>query len=252
MAASCEQRLRFKAIGNPGRFDEATVTHEVAAECAPLKEAGATAALFGQTLGDYAAALVKLADTRPTVFDDDIKAVSGAAAKLEHRDGTAVFDSGKLGAAGKLARAAAALLMQQRTARLTRATLAGDREALVTVVGAMKSYADWIYAHQVSNAQDVLKVELARLEAASVAPTQADVDARLPWRYAQFALRDDIAANAAALRRVDAFDKAADALLAAHAALIDDFDKLDGASRLAQVSAFVAQVQAIEDDVGAL
>ena len=94
--------------------------------------------------------------------------------------------------------------------------------------------------------------QLARLEAASVAPTQADVDARLPWRYAQFALRDDIAANAAALRRVDAFDKAADALLAAHAALIDDFDKLDGASRLAQVSAFVAQVQAIEDDVGAL
>ena len=97
-----------------------------------------------------------------------------------------------------------------------------------------------------------MRGELGRLVAASTAPTQADVEARLPWRWAQTAARADIAANELEARRVRAFDKSADALLAAHADLIANFDKIGGARRLELVAAFVAQVQAINDDAAAL
>ena len=97
-----------------------------------------------------------------------------------------------------------------------------------------------------------MRGELGRLVTASNAPTQADVQARLPWRWAQTAARADIAANELEVRRVRAFDKSADALLAAHADLIANFDKIDGARRLELVAAFVAQVQAINDDAAAL
>ena len=179
LGTSCEERLRYQAIGNPGPFDDASAQADAARECGPLKKEAATAALFAQALSDYAT-------------------------------------------------------------------------ALATVVDAMKTYAGAIYAGQLQDTQDVMKGELGRLVRASNAPTQADVEARLPWRWAQTATRADIAANELELRRVRAFSKTADALLAAHLALIDNFDKLDGAKRLALVSDFVNEVQAIDDDVAAL
>ena len=94
--------------------------------------------------------------------------------------------------------------------------------------------------------------ELQRLVAASNAPTQGDVEARLPWRFAQTAARADIAANELEARHVREFAKTADALLAAHADLIANFDKIGGARRLELVSAFVAEVKALEDDAAAL
>lgn len=252
LGASCEQRLRYQAIGNPGPFDDASAQADAARECGPLKKEAATAALFAQALSDYATALAKVAGTRPTAYDSDIKGISGTADKLENRDGTALFDNHKVNAASKLARAAAAIVLQVQTQRLARSTLEENQTALATVVDAMKTYAGAIYAGQLQDTQDVMKGELGRLVKASNAPTQADVEARLPWRWAQAATRADIAANELELRRVRAFSRTADALLAAHLALIDNFDKLDGAKRLALVSEFVNEVQAIDDDVAAL
>ena len=60
MGASCEQRERYVALGNPGVFDDAASQRDAAARCKALKEAGVTAALFGQALADYATALVKV------------------------------------------------------------------------------------------------------------------------------------------------------------------------------------------------
>jgi hypothetical protein len=248
MAISCEQRLRYQALGNVGPFDDAIAQRDAARECGPLKEAGATAALFAQALSDYATALATLAGTKPNAFDSEIRGVSGAAGKLEGRDGTALFDSHKLGAATKLARAAAALVLEGKIQSLTRATLQDNHEALTIVVEAMKTYAGAIYAGQLRDTHDVMKGELGRLVVASNAPTQADVQARLPWRYAQAAARSDIAANELEVRRVQAFSKSADALIAAHMALIENYDKLGGARRLALVSDFVNKVQAINDD----
>ena len=252
LGTSCEQRLRYQAIGTPGPFDDASAQADAARECGPLKKEAATAALFAQALSDYATALVKVAGTKPTAYDSDIKGISSTADKLENRDGTALFDNHKVNAASKLARAAAAMVLQVQTQRLARSTLEENQTALATVVDAMKTYAGAIYAGQLQDTQDVMKGELGRLVKASNAPTQADVEARLPWRWAQTATRADIAANELELRRVRAFSKTADALLAAHLALIDNFDKLDGAKRLALVSDFVNEVQAIDDDVAAL
>jgi hypothetical protein len=116
----------------------------------------------------------------------------------------------------------------------------------------MKSYAGRVYSGQLTDTREVMRGELGRLVSASNAPTQADVESRLPWRYAQTATRADIAANELEARRVRAFDRSADALLAAHADLIANFDKIGGARRLELVAAFVAQVQAINDDAAAL
>jgi len=252
LAASCEQRERYVALGNPGAFDDAAAQRAAAARCKALREAGATAALFGQALADYATALVKASGAKATVFDSDIKGLSGAAGKLATRDGTPVFDSARLGAASKLARAAAALVMEGRIQGLTRATLEDNQDALRVVVEAMKTYAGQVYAGQLAETRDVMAGELGRLVTASGAPTQADVEARLPWRFAQTPARADIAANELEARRVRAFSRSADALLAAHADLIANFDKIGGARRLELVAAFVAQVQAINDDVAAL
>ena len=252
IAASCEQRERYVALGNPGAYDGAVSERAAAGKCKALKEAGVTAALFGQALGDYAAALAKVSGARPTAFDGDIKGISGAAAKLETRDGTPIFDSSKLGAATKIARAAAALVLEEKIQVLTRATLQDNQEALRVVVDAMKTYADKVYAGQLGDTHDIMAGELGRLVAASNAQTQADVESRLPWRYAQAAARADIAANELEARRVRAFGKTADALVAAHADLIANFDKIGGARRLELVSAFVAQVQAMNDDAAAL
>jgi hypothetical protein len=252
MAASCEQRERYVALGSPGAFDAAAAQRDAAARCKALKEAGATAALFGQALADYATALAKASGARPTAFDGDIRGLSGAAAKLATRDGTPLFDSTKLRAATKIARAAAAMVLEEKLQALTRATLQDNQDALRIVVEAMKTYAGRIYAGQLADTHDIMAGELGRLVAASDAPTQADVENRLPWRFAQAAARADIAANELEARRVRAFGKTADALVAAHAALIANFDKIGGARRLELVSAFVAQVQAINDDAAAL
>ena len=252
MATSCEQRERYVALGNPGAFDDAAAQRDAAARCKALKEAGATAALFGQALADYATALAKVSGARPTAFDSDIRGVSGAAAKLATRDGTPLFDSTKLRAATKIARAAAAMVLEEKLQALTRATLQDNQDALRIVVEAMKTCAGQVYAGQLTDTHDIMTGELGRLVAASNAPTQADVENRLPWRFAQAATRADIAANELEARRARAFAKTADALLAAHADLIDNFDKIGGARRLELVAAFVAQVQAINDDAAAL
>jgi hypothetical protein len=252
MDGSCEQRERYVALANPGPFDDAVAQRAAAARCAPLKEAGATAALFGQALGDYASALAKVSGAKATAFDGDIRDLSGAAGKLATRGGTPIFDSAKLGAATKLARAAAALLTEAKLQALTRGTLQDNHDALAVVVGAMKAYAQGIYSGQLADTHDIMAGELGRLVRASNAPTQADVEARLPWRYAQTAARADIAANELEARRVREFAQAADALVAAHADLIANFDKIGGARRLELVAAFVAQVQAINDDAAAL
>ena len=252
MAASCEQRERYVALGNPGAFDDAVSQRDAQSKCKALSEAGATAALFGQALADYATALAKVSGAKATAFDSDIKDVSGAAAKLATRDGTPLFDSTKLNAATKIARAAAALVLEEKIQVLTRATLQDNQDALRIVVEAMKTYADRIYAGQLGDTHDIMTGELGRLVVASNAPTQADVENRLPWRFAQTAARADIAANELERRRVRAFAKTADALLAAHADLIANFDKIGGARRLELVSAFVAQVQTINDDAAAL
>ena len=252
LATSCEQRERYMALGNAGAYDDAVAERAAGDRCRALREAGATAALFGQALSDYAGALAKLSGTKPTVFDGDIKGLSGAAAALEKRDGTPIFDSSKLGAATKIARAAAALLAEAKIETLKRATLEDNQESLRIVVEAMKSYAGQVYAGQLTDTREVMRGELGRLVAASNAPSQADVQARLPWRYAQAAARADIAANELEARRVRDFDKTADALVAAHADLIANFDKIGGARRLELVAAFVAQVQAINDDAAAL
>ena len=252
MAASCEQRERYVALGNPGAFDDAVSQRDAQSKCKALSEAGATAALFGQALADYATALAKVSGAKATAFDSDIKDVSGAAAKLATRDGTPLFDSTKLNAATKIARAAAALVLEEKIQVLTRTTLQDNQDALRIVVEAMKTYADRIYAGQLGDTHDIMTGELGRLVVASNAPTQADVENRLPWRFAQTAARADIAANELERRRVRAFAKTADALLAAHADLIANFDKIGGARRLELVSAFVAQVRAINDDAAAL
>lgn len=252
LGRSCVQKQRVVALGNPGPYDDAAAQRDADRLCAPLRKEAATAALFARALSDYAGALVKLSGTRPTAFDGAIKGVSGAAAKLDGRDGSALFDARKLGAATRLARAAAALALQERTGRLARATLEDNQDALAVVVGAMKTYAEAIYAGQLRDTREAMQGELARLVAASDAPTQAEVEARLPWRLAQQAARDAIAADELEQRRVAAFARSADALLAAHAALVADFDRLDGARRLALVSAFVAEVEAIDDDVAEL
>jgi len=252
LATSCEQRERYRALGSAGAYDDAVAERAAGDKCQALREAGTTAALFGQALADYAGALAKLSGTKPTVFDGDIKGLSGAAGALEKRDGTPIFDSSKLGAATKIARAAAALLTEAKIETLKRSTLEDNQEALRIVVEAMKAYAGRVYAGQLTDTREVMRGELGRLVTASNAPSQADVESRLPWRYAQAAARADIAANELEARRVRDFDKTADALVAAHADLIANFDKIGGARRLELVAAFVAQVQAINDDAAAL
>ena len=252
IAASCEQRERYVALGNAGAFDDAVSQRAAAAKCAPLKEAGATAALFGQALADYASALAKASGAKATAFDGEIKDISGAAAKLANKDGTLVFDSTKLSAASKIARAAAALALEGRQQVLTRQILSDNADALKIVVDAMKSYAGPVYAGQLADTHDIMAGELQRLVAASNAPTQGDVEAKLPWRFAQTTARADIATNELEARHARDFAKTADALLAAHAELIADFDKIGGVRRLELVSAFVAEVKALNDDAAAL
>ena len=252
LGASCEQRERYMALGNAGAFDDAVAQRAAGDKCKALREAGETAALFGQALADYAGALAKLSGAKPTVFDGEIKGLSGAAGALAKRDGTPIFDSDKLSAATKIARAAAALLTEAKIETLKRSTLEDNQEALRVVVEAMKSYAGKVYAGQLTDTREIMRGELGRLVAASNAPTQADVESRLPWRFAQTTARADIAANELEARRVGEFSRTADALLAAHADLIANFDKIGGARRLEMVSAFVAQVRAINDDAAAL
>lgn len=251
IVASCEQRERYVALGNAGAFDDAVAERAAAARCAPLKEAATTAAMFAQALADYATALAKVSGTKATAFDGDIKGLSGAAARLETRGGTPLFDGAKLAAASKIARAAAALVLEEKVHTLTRATLQDNADALRTVVEAMKTYAGRIYAGQLVDTHEVMAGELRRLVAASNAPTQADVEARLPWRYAQAGARADLDANELQARHVRDFAKTADALLAAHDDLIANFDKLGGARRLELVSAFVDKVKALNADASA-
>ncbi len=252
MGSSCEQHERYVALGNPGAFDDAVAQRAAGAACGPLREAGVTAALFGQALGDYATALAKVSGAKPTAFDGDIRGLSGAAGALANKAGTPIFDSTKLSAATKIARAAAALVTEAKLQVLTRATLEDNQDALRIVVEAMKTYAGKIYAGQLADTHGVMAGELGRLVSASNAPTQAEVESRLPWRYAQTATRADIAANELEARRVRDFAATADALLAAHADLIANFDKIGGERRLELVAAFVAKVQAINDDAAAL
>jgi hypothetical protein len=252
IAATCEQREHYEALTLPGPFDDAAAQRDAERKCAEVRKEAATAALFAKALSGYATALVKLSGTKPTAFDGDIKDITTTAKDIETRDATPFFDAHKLGAASKIARAAVAMVLEVKTQRLERATLEQNQDALATVVDAMKVYAGADYVGELKHTQGIMAGELERLKAASAAPTLSDVEARLPWRWAQVGMRNDIAANELEQRRAQNFAKTADALLAAHAALIANFDKLDGAKKLALVAEFVQQVQAFDDEVAAL
>jgi hypothetical protein len=252
LAAACEQRAGYRALSGPGAYDLAAARRDAARTCAPLREEAHTATLFADALADYAAALGHLAGVKDTVVDGELRGLSGALKDLPGRDGSALFPSTAVGAAEKIARAAAVLAVRERTHALTRAELADNHAALVTVVQSMKTFVTAIYAGELASTQDAMKGEYTRLVAASLAPQQADVDARLPYRWAQQAALADLSANQAAQRRIAAFGRAADALVAAHAALIEHFDQLDGHARLAAVADLVDQVQALRDGAAAL
>ncbi len=249
--ATCEQREHYMALAIAGPFDDAQAQRDAEARCARLKKDGATAALFGRALSDYASALVKLSGASPKAFDSGIKDVGGTVAGLETRDATPLFDAHKIGAATKIARAAAAVVLEGRIQRLERATLEQNQDALATTVDAMKTFAGTDYLVQLRQTQGIMKGELERLKTASTS-TDTTIDDRLPWRWAQIGMRNDIAANELQQRRAADFARSADALLAAHGALIANFDKLDGAKRLELVTDFVHQVQALDDDIAAL
>ena len=249
--ATCVQRQHYISLATWGWYDEEVAERVAEYECDRLKKDGETAALFGRALAGYADALVKLSGAKPTAFDSETKDLGNTIKGLKTRDTTPLFDATKVGAATKVAVAAEDLVLQVKIQRLERATLERNQDALATTVGAMKTYASVDYLVQLRQTLGVMKGELVRLQAASTS-TQTNVEDRLPWRWAQAGLRNDIAANELQQRRAQDFAKTADALLAAHTALIANFDKLDGAKKIELVSEFVKQVQALDDDVAAL
>jgi hypothetical protein len=113
----------------------------------------------------------------------------------------------------------------------------------------MKAYADTIVLPQSQQLHDVMAGELGRLARASEAPAQADVEGRLPWRFAQDAVRRDLEADEAQARRVHDFDAAADQLVAAHAALVREFEHLSQVERLQSVDDLVARVKALRGEL---
>lgn len=248
---SCEQRQRTVALSASGSYDDEVVWRDAAAFCAQYKQAGAEAAALGDGLSAYAVALVKLSGAKATVFDSDIRDVSAKLGTLTH-DGSPVIASPELSAATKVLRATALLVVEGKLQTLTRSTLRDNQAALEVVVDAMKRYADKVYDHQLADTQAILAGEHASLVAASNAAAQSDVARVLPWRLAQPGLRADIDANRLEHDRVLAFDKAADALVAAHAGLVANFDTLTGIERLQAVQDFVAKVQAIKAGADAL
>jgi len=251
LADSCEQKRRYVALSAPGAYDDEIVSRDAATSCAKYRQAGTQAAALGDGVAAYANALVKLSGAKPTVFDSDINHVGSKLGGMKH-DGVAVFDSDDLGVATKALRATAVLVDEGKLQVLTRETLRDNHAALVTVVTAMKRYASGVYAPQLADTLTILDNEHEVLIAASRATTQADVTAALPARLAQPAMRADIDANKLEAERVAAFDKAADALVAAHADLVANFDTLGGVEKLALVSTFIEKVQAIKERAAAL
>ena len=248
---SCEQQQRTVALSAPGNYDDEVVWRDAAAFCAQYKQAGAEAAAIGDGLSAYAVALVKLSGAKPTVFDSDIRKASGELGAMTH-DGEPVIASQELSVATKALRATALLVAEGRLQTLTKSTLQDNQAALEVVVDAMMRYADKIYDHQLADTRAILEGEHASFVAASRAAAASDVPRVLPWRLAQPALRADIDANRLAHDHVLAFDRAADALVKAHADLLANFDTLHGVLQLKQVQDFVAKVQALQADAAAL
>ena len=139
-------------------------------------------------------------------------------------DGSPVIPSEELSVATKVLRATALAVEEGKIQALTRSTLQDNQAALDVVVNAMKRYADKVYDHQLADTKAILASEHLGLVAASNAAAESDVPRVLPWRLAQPALRADIDANRLEHDRVVAFDKAADALVKAHADLVANFE----------------------------
>ncbi len=246
---SCEQQQRYAALIASGDYDDEIVWRKAADTCAQYKQAGATAAALGDGVAAYAVALVKLSGAKATVFDSDIRDVSTKLGTMTH-DGSPAIATDDLGTATKVLRGVALLVEEGKLQTLTRSTLRDNQAALEVVVGAMKRYAGQVYDHQLTATKGTLDGAHASLVTASRAtPDAAPV---LPWRLAQPVLSAEIEANKQAHERVVAFDKAADALLKAHAALVENFDTLTGVKQLKLVQEFVTTVQAIKADAAAL
>lgn len=252
LADTCEQRAGYRALSVQGSYDLVSARREASKQCAPLREATHTAGLVADALGDYAAALGRLAGVKDTALDGPLRDVSGSLEALPGRDGDPLFSHDTVSAATKLARAAAALAVQQRTHALAREALVDHHAELVTVVASMKTFVTAVYAGELASTRELMKGEYARLVAASHAATQGDVQVHLPYRWAQASALAELEANEAAQRRAAAFGRAADALVAAHAALIDRFDTLDGQARVAAVSDLLDRVRALRDDAAAI
>ena len=242
---SCEQQHRYVALSARGAYDDEAVWRDAAAFCAQYRQAGAEAAALGDGLSAYAVALVKLSGAKPTVFDADIRGASTQLGTLTH-DGSPVIPSEELSVATKVLRATALAVEEGKIQALTRSTLQDNQAALDVVVNAMRRYADKVYDHQLADTKAILASEHLGLVAASNAAAESDVPRVLPWRLAQPALRADIDANRLEHDRVVAFDKAADALVKAHADLVANFDTLRGVKKLELVQDFVAKVRALE------
>ena len=249
LEASCESRWRYRALSMPGTYDVREALAQAASECNALGLEAGKARLFAHALEDYAHALASVSGVHAGAFDDSLATLADTAGQLQDAQGSAVFDPGRVQAAQRLARAVAHVATARAQAAEARRLLKEPRQDLEIVVGAMKTYADAILRPQLREAHDVMTGELVRLTRASAAPTQADVEARLPWRLAQESVRRDLEENNVQARQVDAFQEAADQLLVAHAALLADFDRLGQLDRLRGVDDFVARVRTLRDDL---
>ena len=243
LVALCVQRQQYRALGDPGGFDATAVQLAAQARCQPYRNDSRQAAELGQALAAYASALARLAGSRSDALDDDIADLAKTAKGVQDRDGQRFFNAGQLDAASRLAQAVTRWLVQQGAQSLTRQLLVEHQPDLATVVGAMASFVSRSYGGELRDLRETLQVTQAQLVRLSQAATDAQVDATLPFRQAQTAVVADLARAEQAERQAQAFARAADALLQAHQALIDQFDTLGNGQRVAAVQQLARQVR---------
>lgn len=247
-ASLCRDARVLREAAQAVRFDAEASLAQAQAQCRAQAEAERSLIADAGLLQAYGRALAATTATSTEADDGDLGALDRVVEQLGHAGGPA------LPAALRLARVVRDGLQADARRRLTERQVRAAHEPLVALVAQLREHARRTVLPAVDEAiaarQALLRQTLVPASAAAdPAPRPADLAARWPLRVAQFDLLRDIDRLQGERRQLLAFDAAADALVAAHARLIDRMDHPDGPARAAALQAFVDRVRALRDAV---
>lgn len=240
-AALCRERLVLRDVAAAERFDAERSLASAAQACGPVAAAERRLIADATVLLAYGRQLTAGAAPGTDPEGHDLETLERIGQGVPGPGGGAVS------AVARLARVLQHGVRVEARRRLTAQTVRDAHEPLAAFIDQLRAHARDTVRPAVDEAIAMRRRVLHETLVPASAGVGADVVRRWPLRVAQVDLLREIEQLQAEGRQLEAFDRAAAALVEAHARLRDRFDTPDAPERVEAVRVFVERLRELRD-----